>query len=151
MDHVFGRDHHRVIVIIARIADLSPEEAEKVTNAWKQISPADRARAWAGLVRGTTEPERYRILAAASLARREALAAAHRMRRMDWAFWAAASDATAAVAAGPGIGNPYQTLTAPLAAVMPTLVANPDSADTNAVDFTVPAVTARARREEPHS
>jgi hypothetical protein len=147
MNHVFGRDHHRVIAIIVRIADLSPEEAEQVTNAWKKTSPADRARAWAGLVRGTTEPERYRILAAASLARREALAAAHRMRRLDWAFWAAASDAAAAVAAGPRIGNPYQTLTAPLAAVMPTLAANPDSADTNAATSPSPAITTRARRE----
>jgi hypothetical protein len=147
MDHVFGRDHHHVIAIIARIADLSPEEAEQVANAWKQTSPADRARAWAGLVRGTTEPERYRILAAASLARREALAAAHRMRRMDWAFWAAASDATAAVAAGPRIGDPYRTLTAPLVAVMPTLAANPDSAGANAATSPPPAVTARARRE----
>jgi hypothetical protein len=151
MDHIFGRDHHRVIAVISRIADLSPEEAEQVTNAWKTTSPADRARAWAGLVRGTTEPERYQILAAASLARREALAAAHRMRRMDWAFWAAASDAAAAVAAGPRIGNPYKTLTAPLAAVMPTLVANPDSADTMRPASPSPAVTARARREEPHS
>jgi hypothetical protein len=151
MDHIFGRGHHRVIAIIARIADLSPEEAERVTNAWKQISPADRARAWAGLVRGTTELERYQILAAASLARREALAAAHRMRRLDWAFWAAASDAAAAVAAGPRIGNPYQTLTAPLAAVMPGLVANPDSAERMRPTAPAPAVTARARREEHHS
>jgi hypothetical protein len=41
---------------------------------------------------------------------------------MDWAFWAAASDAAAAVAAGTRIGRPYETLTAPLAAVMPALV-----------------------------
>jgi hypothetical protein len=46
----------------------------------------------------------------------------HQMQRLDWALWAAASDAAAAVAAGPGIGNPYQTLTAPLATVMPSLV-----------------------------
>jgi hypothetical protein len=139
MDHIFGRDHYRVIAVIARIADLSPEEAGKVTSAWKRASSADRARAWAGLVRATTEPaERYQILAAASLARREALAAAHRMQRLDWAFWAAASDAAAAVAAGPGIGNPYQTLTAPLATVMPSLVvAGLAPAGTKAVDVTV--------------
>ena len=107
MDHIFGRDHHRVIAIIARLAELSPEEAGKVTSAWKQASPEDRARAWAGLVRGTTEPERYQILAAASLARQEALEAAHRMQWLDWTFWAAASDAAAAVAAGPGIGGSF--------------------------------------------
>lgn len=139
MDHIFGRDHYRVIAIIARLADLSPEEAGRVTDAWKQTSPADRARAWAGLVRGTAEPERYQILAAASLARREALAAAHRMRRLDWAFWAAASDAAAAVAAGPGIGSPYQTLTAPLATVMPALVARPALADRKAAGVSAPS------------
>jgi hypothetical protein len=139
MDHIFGRDHYRVIAIIARIADLSPEEAGKVTRAWKRTSPADRARAWAGLVRAMTEPERYQILAAASLARREALAAAHRMQRLDWAFWAAASDAAAAVAAGPGIGDPYEILTSPLATVMPSLVASPASTGTTAVDVTAPS------------
>ena len=128
------------------IADLSPEAAEQVTRAWKQTSPADRASAWAGLVRATTEQERYQILAAASLARKEALAAAHRMQRMDWAFWAAASDGAAAVAAGPGIGQPYQTLTAPLAAVMPALVARPVPADTSATD--VPAAS-RNRASTP--
>jgi hypothetical protein len=138
MDHIFGRDHYRVIAALARIADLSPEEAGKVMSAWKRTSSADRARAWAGLVRATTEPERYQILAAASLARREAMAAAHRMQRLDWAFWAAASDAAAAVAAGPGIGNPYQTLTAPLTTVMPSLVAASQvPAGTKAADVTV--------------
>jgi len=139
MDHIFGRDHYRVIAIIARLAELSPEEAGKVTNAWKRASPADRARAWAGLVHATTEPERYQILAAASLARREALAAAHRMQRLDWTFWAAASDAAAAVAAGPGIGSSYQILTAPLAAVMPSLVASPVPADPKAANVTAPS------------
>jgi hypothetical protein len=132
MDHIFGRDHHLVVALIARIADLSPAQAGQVTDAWKRTSPADRATAWASLVRGTTEQEQYQILAAASLARREALAAAHRMQRLDWAFWAAASDAAAAVAAGPGIGQPYQTLTAPLAGVMPALVAGTAAAGTTA-------------------
>jgi hypothetical protein len=138
MDHIFGRDHHRVIAIIARLAELSPEEAGKVTSAWKQASPEDRARAWAGLVRGTTEPERYQILAAASLARQEALEAAHRMQWLDWTFWAAASDAAAAVAAGPGIGGSYRVLTAPLAAVMPSLVASPVPADPKAAAVRTP-------------
>ena len=65
---------------------------------------------------------------AASLARREALAAAHRLHRMDWAFWAAASDAAAAVTAGARIGRHYDTLTGPLAAVMPPLAAWPGRA-----------------------
>jgi hypothetical protein len=139
MEHIFGRDHYRVIALVARIADLSAEEAGQVTSAWKQTSAADRARAWAGMVRSATEPERYQILAAASLARREALAAAHRMHRLDWAFWAAASDAAAAVAAGPGIGTAYQTLTAPLARVMPSLAASPAPARTKAAHVTAPS------------
>ena len=147
MDHIFGRDHYRVIALVARIADLTPEEAGRVTDAWKQTSPADRARAWTGLVRTTTETERYQILAAASLARREALAAAHRMQQMDWAFWAAASDAAAAVAAGPGIGTPYQILTAPLATVMPSLAGRPAPAQTRAADVASAARgSARARK-----
>ena len=129
MYQVFGRGSRRLLALMARLADLSPAEVDQVTNAWKQASPQDRARAWARLTRATTEQERYRILAAASLARREALAAAHRLRRMDWAFWAAASDAAAAVAAGTRIGRPYETLTAPLAAVMPALAPRPGRAD----------------------
>ncbi len=129
MKQLFGRDSQRVLALIIRIADLSPAEVDQVTNAWKQVSALDRARAWARLTRATTEQERYRILAAASLARREALAAARRLRRMDWAFWAAVSDAAAAVAVGTRIGRPYETLTAPLAAVMPALAPRPGRTD----------------------
>jgi hypothetical protein len=121
MNDIFAPDSGRVLTLITGIADLSPAEADQVTEAWKQASPLDRARAWARLTRATTERERYRILAAASLARKEALTAARRLHRVDWAFWAAASDAAAAVAAGTRIGPPYDTLTAPLAAVMPAL------------------------------
>ncbi len=131
MDHVFGRDHYQVIALIAGIADLSPPAADQVISAWKQVSPADRAKAWAGLVRGATERERYQILAASSLARGEALAAAHRMQRMDWALWAAASDAAAAVAAGARMGDAYRVLTAPLATVMPSLLRGPVPAATS--------------------
>ena len=82
------------------------------------------------------EQERYQILAAASLARREALVTAHRLRRVDWAFWAAVSDAAAAAAAGTRIGRYYDTLIAPLAAVMPLLAACPGRASVSAADFT---------------
>lgn len=127
MNPLFGHDGQRVLTLITGIGDLTAEEVDQVTDAWKQICPSDRAAAWAQLVRTTTEQERYQILAAASLARREALATAHRLRRVDWAFWAAVSDAAAAVAAGPRLGSLYNTLTAPLAAVMPPLAASPGS------------------------
>jgi hypothetical protein len=43
------------------------------------------------------------------------------VHRTDWAFWAAACDAGAAVAAGLGIGDHYDTLIAPFAEVIPAL------------------------------
>ena len=136
MTPMFGQDGQRVLTLITGIADLTAEEVDKVTDAWKHVCPSDRAKAWARLVRTTTEQERYQILAAASLARREALVTAHRLRRVDWAFWAAVSDAAAAVAAGTRIGRHYDTLTAPLAAVMPPLAACPGVAPVSAAGFT---------------
>jgi len=136
MNPLFGHDGQRVLTLITGIGDLTAEEVDQVTDAWKQICPSDRAAAWAQLVRTTTEQERYQILAAASLARREALATAHRLRRVDWAFWAAVSDAAAAVAAGPRLGPLYNTLTAPLAAVMPLLAASPGSAHAGTAGLT---------------
>jgi hypothetical protein len=136
MNPMFGQDGQRVLALISGIADLTAGEVDQVTDAWKHVCPADRAKAWIRLVQTTTEQERYQILAAASLARREALATAHRLRRVDWAFWAAVSDAAAAVAAGTRIGSYYDTLTAPLAAVMHPLAACPGRAPVSAADFT---------------
>jgi hypothetical protein len=136
MNPMFGQDGQRVLALISGIADLTAAEVDQVTDAWKQVCPADRARAWIRVVQTTTEQERYQILAAASLARREALATAHRLRRVDWAFWAAMSDAAAAVAAGTRIGRHYGTLTAPLAMVMPPLAACPGRAPVSMADFT---------------
>jgi hypothetical protein len=136
MNPMFGQDGQRVLALITGIADLTPGEVDQVTDAWKRVCPSDRAAAWARLVRTTTEQERYQILAAASLARREALATARRLRRADWAFWAAVNDAAAAVAAGDRIGRHYDTLTAPLAVVMPTLTASPGRAPASAAGFT---------------
>ena len=132
MNPLFGHDGQRVLTLITGIGDLTADEVDQVTDAWKQVCPSDRAAAWAQLVRTTTEQERYQILAAASLARREALVTAHRVRRVDWAFWAAVSDAAAAVAAGARIGRHYDTLTAPLAEVMPPLAACPGPAHASA-------------------
>ena len=136
MNPLFGRNGQRVLALITGIGDLTAEEVDQVTDAWKQACPSDRAAAWARLVQTATEQERTQILAAASLARREALAIAHRLRRVDWAFWAAVSDAAAALAAGARIGRHYHTLTAPLAAVMPALAASPGPAHAIAAGFT---------------
>ncbi len=114
-----------------------------MTRAWKHASPGDRAQAWAQLNRSTGEDERYRILAAASLARREALATARRLHRTDWAFWAAACDASAALAAGARIGRHYDTLVAPFATVMPALALRP------VPSLSSPAASAGHHQAEP--
>lgn len=122
MQSIFGLNGERAQALITRLANLSAEEMNIIADAWKQGSTLDRARAWAHLSRVSTEQERSQILAAASLARREALTAAHRLRSADWTIWAAASDAAAALVAGIRLGRHYTTLTAPLAAVMPSLL-----------------------------
>jgi hypothetical protein len=118
---IFGPNTQRVLAFLARLPDLSPEEIGKVTNAWWQTNNRDRAEAWAQVQRAAPERERYRIQAAASVARHAALDTASRHHWPDWAFWAAASDAGAAIAAGDRIGSHYETLISPLAAVMPWL------------------------------
>ena len=121
MKPIFGPQTQRLLAFVADLRDLSPGEVDRVTNAWKQVRGLDRAEAWAQLQRVTTEHERYPILAAASTARRTAMDTARRLPRPDWAFWAAAWDAAAAIIVGDRIGRHYDVLTAPLATVMPSL------------------------------
>jgi hypothetical protein len=143
MTSIFGPNGQRVLALVSCIPSLSADQVDQVTSAWKHASPGDRARAWAQLNRSTGEDERYRILAAASLARREALATARRVHRTDWAFWAAACDASAAVAAGARIGRHYDTLVAPLATVMPALALHP------VPSLSSPAASAGDHQAEP--
>jgi hypothetical protein len=121
MKHIFGPQTQRLLAFVADLRDLSPAEVDRVTSAWKQVRGLDRAEAWAQLQRVTTQHERYPILAAASTARRTAMDTARRLLRPDWAFWAAAWDAAAAIIADDRIGSHYDVLTAPLATVMPSL------------------------------
>ena len=125
MTSMFGPNGQQVLVLIAAIPGLSADQVDQVTDAWKRGNPDGRAQAWVHLSRDTGEDERYGILAAASLARREALETARRVQRADWAFWAAACDAGAAVAAGKRIGGHYDTLIAPFAGVVGTLAGEP--------------------------
>src|SRR5258708_26446405 len=117
MISIFGPNGQQVLLLIACIPGLSADQVDQVTVTWKQGSPDGRARAWAHLSRATGEDERYGILAAASLARREALETAGRVQRADSAFWAAACDAGAAGAAGKRSGEHYDTPIPPFAAV----------------------------------
>jgi hypothetical protein len=121
MKEVFGRRTRQVLDLLARLRDLSPAEIGLVASAWKQASDLDRAEAWARLHTITTPGERQAILAAASAARRAAMETTRALRRPDWAFWAAAWDTAAAIAAADRIGSSYDTLTAPLAALVPSL------------------------------
>ena len=126
MSAFFGPNTSRVLTFIARLSALSPEQTDLVTRAWKQVSSRNRAEAWARICRVTTAQERYRILGVASLARREAMGMAVKLDRPDWAFWAAAHDAAAAIAAGDRIGRHYHTLTAPFTVVIPSQGQCPD-------------------------
>jgi hypothetical protein len=128
MKPIFGPQTQRLLAFLADLRDLSPAEVDRVTSTWKQARGLDRAEAWAQLQRVTTQNERYPILAAASTARRTAMDTARRLLRPDWAFWAAAWDAAAAITAGDRIGCHYDVLTAPLATVMPSLARSPSSA-----------------------
>jgi hypothetical protein len=119
MRAVFGPHTKRVLHFLTSLRDLSPVEIDQVTGIWKEADDLDRAQAWAQLQRVTTQDERYLVLAAAAAARRVAMDTAHKASRSDWASWAAACDAGAAIAAGDRLGADYDTLTAPLAAVMP--------------------------------
>jgi hypothetical protein len=125
MTSMFGTNGQQVLALIASIQRFSAEQVDEVTSAWRRGSPHGRNRAWARLSRCADEDARYRILAAASCARREALEAARRLHRSDWAFWAAACDAAAAVAAGAQISQDFESLVAPFATVVPALVRFP--------------------------
>ncbi|MFJ9012548.1 hypothetical protein [Streptomyces canus] len=121
MSVVFGPNSRLVLQFLTHIEDLSPQEIDRVAGLWRQTSSQTRAEAWAAVRRTTTEVERYRILVAASVARRAALDKAQSHHRHDWAFWAAVWDAVMAIGVGDRIGGHYDVLIEPIAAVMPYL------------------------------
>ncbi|MER6632607.1 hypothetical protein ABT301_31040 [Streptomyces sp. NPDC000987] len=123
MSVVFGPNTRGVLQFLTRIEDLSAQQIDRVAGLWRQTSSQTRAEAWAEVRRTTTEEERYRILVAASAARRAALDTALNHQRHDWAFWAAVWDAVMAIAVCDRIGGHYDVLIAPVAAVMPSLEA----------------------------
>ncbi|SRR5258708_2552621 len=141
MRQIFGPHTERVLKFLADLWLLSPEQISKVTTAWKEASELERAEAWAELHRVASGNDWDEILAAASVARRQAMDAAYLLHRVDWAFWAAAWDAAAAIAAEERIGSGYYVLTSPLMTVMPSLSENRGGAR-------VPAQRARTRVSE---
>src|SRR5215472_1859093 len=121
MRPIFGPRTAQVVKFVTDLRQLSSEQITAVTKAWRDGSDTERAQAWAELYRVASADDRYSILAAASVARREAMDVAQVLHRADWAFWAAAWDAAAAIAAEERIGGHYDVLIAPVAAVMPSL------------------------------
>jgi hypothetical protein len=132
MKTIFGPHTRRVLDVLDRLKDLSPADVDLVAVTWKHANDLDRAEAWAQLNRATSRDERYPILAAAAAGRRTAMDIARDLHRTDWAFWAAAWDAAAAIAAADRIGGYYDVLAAPVAAVMPALAQGTVSAEGSA-------------------
>ncbi|WP_157181181.1 hypothetical protein [Actinopolymorpha alba] len=128
MTGIFGPNTREVLHMISHLDGLGSEEIGTVAAAWKEHSRPDRAAAWAAIWQATTPEERQAILDAAALARREAMDVALRATCSDWAFWAAAWDAAAAVAACDRIDRRHhRVLAEPLATVLPWLsLALPD-------------------------
>jgi hypothetical protein len=119
---IFGRNTPRLLQFLTRMRKLSPAEIDRVATSWNKVNPLDRAEAWAHLQSATAAKEDdYPMIAAASAARRAAMETARTLGRTDWAFWAAAWDAGAAITADDLPEGDYETLTFPLHAVMPAL------------------------------
>jgi len=121
MKAIFGPNSPRVLQFLTRMRKLSPAEIDRVATTWNKVNPLDRALAWAHLQSATAAKEDYPVIAAASAARRAAMETARTLGRNDWAFWAAAWDAGAAITAGDLPEDDYEMLTSPLHAVMPAL------------------------------
>jgi hypothetical protein len=125
MKLIFGPYTPEVLQLITDLRELSSEQLGAVTRAWKEGSDIDRAQAWAELRHATSKREWRQILAAASVARRQAMDVAQALNENDWAFWAAAWDAGAAIAGKDRTTSHYDALAAPLAEVLPALALAP--------------------------
>jgi hypothetical protein len=126
MKSIFGPNTQRILGLIGNLHELSAEQVDLVADTWKEASDLDRAAAWARLLRASEDNERYAVLAAAHAARNAAMEVAGGLRKTDWSFWAAASDAAAAMTAEDLAASDYETLTGPLALVVPPLAREAD-------------------------
>lgn len=137
MKTAFGPNTPRILDFLMDLRNVSAAQIDRVASGWRQASDLDRAAAWARL-RSAARPERekYALLGAAYAARQAAMDAARAQGRDDWAFWAAAWDAGAAIIADGLADSDYELLTGPIAAVMPSLRGDRD--------ITVPAQAPRS-------
>lgn len=131
MRTVLGPNTRGVLHLISHLRRLDAAQIDAVAAAWKRQPARDRARAWAAAAHTAETEQRVGVLAAAGLAREEAMTVAARHDRTDWAFWAAAWDAAAGVAVGGLIDDrDYQQLVGPMADAIPWLaVGRPDRLD----------------------
>jgi hypothetical protein len=116
---IFGPNTPRVLQFLIDLRNLSPAEIDAAASAWNEVNPLDRAVASAHVQAAATAE--HPVTAAASAARRTAMDTARIAGRTDWAFWAAAWDAAAAITTEGLAEGDYQTLTHPLGTVMPAL------------------------------
>lgn len=128
MSTLFGPNTRGVLHLLSHLARLRSEEMDAVAAEWKRRPAQVRARAWAAAVNAAGGRLRTGVLSAAELARATARTVAVERDRVDWAFWAAAQDAAAAVVVRGWIDDAdYQALVAPVARVLPWLaVGAPD-------------------------
>jgi hypothetical protein len=144
MKDIFGPNTDRILALLGNLHELSAKQVDQVTSTWKQASDLERAEAWARLLRGSADNQRYAVLVAAQTVRSAAMEVAGRLRRTDWSFWAAASDAAAAMTADDLADSDYETLTGPLAAVVPPLARAGAKGR-----YAVPAQARRATTQRP--
>ncbi len=139
MTDIFGPNTRGVLHLISHLDGLGPEQIDSVVADWRAQSRKARARAWAAIGSATTPDERQAVLDVASLARREAMAVASRNKMSDWAFWAAAWDAAAAVAACDRIDERHhRVLIGPIASVLPWLAwCRPDRVDVSGLQAAI--------------
>ncbi|GAA4988328.1 hypothetical protein [Actinopolymorpha pittospori] len=120
MTDVFGPNTRGVLHLISHLNRLDGAQIDTVVARWRQQSGQVRARAWNAIGAATTSTERRAVLDAAVQARRDAMDVARRHDRSDWAFWAAAWDAAAAVAAGDRLDERHhRLLVEPISAALP--------------------------------
>jgi hypothetical protein len=121
MKAIFGPNTPQILEFLTNLRNVSAPQVDQVVRRWKRASDLDRAAAWARLQSARSQREKYAFMGVAYAARQAAMDAARTLDRNDWAFWAAAWDAGAAVTADRLSDSDYELLTGPIAAIMPCL------------------------------
>jgi hypothetical protein len=142
---VLGLNTRGLLHLLSHLDRLTAEQIDAVAAEWKRRPVQARAVAWAALRRGRTANEQSAIHLAATLARGLAMEVAARNDRHDWAFWAAAWDAAAGIAACGRAGERhYEVLAAPMAVAVAWLAQGlPDQLDAAGLPAAISQLGAR--------